>query len=54
MIGVKRRDRRRNGKIRKMVGVPKEVNEVTNESMMRWNDCMKKIKENRMVKSVWQ
>lgn len=49
MIGVKRSDRVRTERIRELVSVCKGLDEVIDESTMRWYEHIKIMDEHRMV-----
>src|SRR5678816_1585400 len=50
MLGVKRIDKMRNERFRKLCGVKKGVNERINESTLRWFGHMKRMNDSRLVK----
>lgn len=48
MLGGRRVDRIRNGRIRDLCNVEKGVSEVVSENVLRWHRYVKRMNENRL------
>jgi len=53
VLGVKRRDRMRNERIRDICGVKKGVDELIDESVLRWYGHVERMGDERIVKRVY-
>ena len=54
MLGVKRVDKMKNEEIRRKFGIEKGVNELINESVLRWFGHMERMPSERLVKRIYE